>query len=489
MISMVEFEQIVKFRNEGKTQGEIANLLGISRKSVGRYLKSGKIPKYERITKSNRIDPFIGFEALAEEKIKAFPQLLLNELYDYLVSKGYTGSQRTIQRKTIELRRRLKRKEVYFKRSVTPGVIMEGDFTEIRLPIAGKEQKIYLWVTTLPYSNSFYVTPFYNCTFECFAEGSVKAFEAFNGIAEYYRLDNMTPAVNKILSGKDRVVTQRYKEFQDHYGFKQDFCNPAKGNEKGNVESNIRHIKNRLLSRISLHHIEFSNLESLEHYLSGFSEEHNKQTKILEGFSEEKLIPLPNYSFKPFRTTTAKVTKFSLITLEKTGQSYSVPSQLIGLTLEVRIYPKKIDILDQGEVIATHKRLHEKSRMASIRLEHIIDQLCRKPGAMKDWEHRDVLFERPVWARFYQKIITQGGLDKDYLRCLKLMLSHGREVVTLAMELALEDNMKLDAPGLENLVSMKLDKIYGMKPVDVDLGTYDEFLEEVPHGHESSSES
>jgi len=83
----------------------------------------------------------------------------------------------------------------------------------------------------------------------------------------------------------------------------------------------------------------------------------------------------------------------------------------------------------------------------------------------------------------------QGSDDKDYLRCLKLMLTHGREVVTLAMELALEDEVKLDAPGLENLVSMKLDKIYEMKPVDVDLGTYDEFLEEVSNGCKSSSES
>lgn len=489
MISMVEFQQIVQLRNEGKTHGEIAQILGISRRSVGRYLKSGKVPKYERQTKSNRVDPFIGFEALTEEKLEANPKLLLSELYEYLISQGYTGSQRTVQRKTTELRQRLKRKEIYFKRSVTPGVIMEGDFTEIRLPIAGQEQKVYLWVTTLPYSNSFYVTPFFNCTFECFAEGSVKGFEAFNGIAEFYRLDNLSPAVSKILSGKDRVVTQRYKEFQDHYGFKQDFCNPAKGNEKGNVESNIRHIKSRLLSRISLHHVEFSSLESLEHYLSSFCNEHNQQSKIANRFAEEKLAALPLSSFKPFRTTTAKVTKFSLITLEKTGHSYSAPSELVGLTVEIRIYPKHIDILDRGMVVTTHKRLHENSGMASIKLEHIIEELCRKPGAMKDWEHRDILFERPVWCRFYEKLKAQGSTDKDYLRCLKLMLSHGREVITLAMELALEDAMVLDAPGLENLVSMKLDTIYEMKPVDVDLGVYDEFLEEVSHGRESSSES
>ena len=489
MISMVEFEQIVKLRNEGKTQREVAELLGISRRSVGRYLKSGKVPKYERATKSNKIDPFVGFEEIAEEKLSQVPGLLLSELYEYLLSKGYTGSQRTIQRKTAELRRRLKRKEVYFTRSIKPGVIMEGDFTEMKFELAGVEQKIYLWVTTLPYSNAFYATPFLNCTFECFAEGSVKGFEAFGGVAEYYRLDNLTPVVSKILSGKDRVVTQRYKEFQDHYGFKQDFCTPAKGNEKGNVESNIRHIKNRLCSRIALQQVKFSSLESLQHYIATFCDEHNEQTKISTRFSQEKLAPLPSKSFRPFRTTTAKVNKFSLVNLEKTGHSYSVPSELLGLTLEIRVYSNTIDIFDRGEIVASHKRLHGESGLTSIRLEHIIDQLCRKPGAMQDWEHRQILFERPVWSRFYEKLKQQGSQDKDYLRCLKLMVTHGREVVTLAMELALEGEDKLDAPGLENLVSMKLDRIYEMQPVDVDLGTYDEFLEEVSHGCKSSSES
>ena len=57
MISMTDFKQIIQLRNKGKSQQEIANSLGISRRSVIRYLKNGKIPQYSRRTKSNRIDP------------------------------------------------------------------------------------------------------------------------------------------------------------------------------------------------------------------------------------------------------------------------------------------------------------------------------------------------------------------------------------------------------------------------------------------------
>ena len=230
-------------------------------------------------------------------------------------------------------------------------------------------------------------------------------------------------------------------------------------------------------------------MEALAEYVDEFCQQHNREEKVANRKREEKLTPLPSKPFLPFRVSTAKVNKFSLVNIEQTGQSYSVPSDLIGLTLEIRIYPNHVEILDRASIVAKHKRAHGAKSTASVKLEHIIEGLCKKPGAMRDWEHRSILFERPVWQRFYGKQQQQGGTDRDYLGCLRLMREHGRETVTLAMELALESENPLDAPSLENLITMKLDKVYDMKPVDVDLQPYDEFLEEVSHGRESSSES
>ncbi len=92
MIKMTDYQQIVQLRNKGKTQVEIAKTLGISRRSVIRYLKQGKIPKYSRANKSCRVDPMEDFYQLANEKIESNPKILLSELYDYLCGLGYTGS-------------------------------------------------------------------------------------------------------------------------------------------------------------------------------------------------------------------------------------------------------------------------------------------------------------------------------------------------------------------------------------------------------------
>ncbi|MBL4867818.1 MAG: IS21 family transposase [Pseudomonadales bacterium] len=486
---MTDFQRIVQLRNRGKTQEEIARELGISRRSVIRYLKDGKVPVYNRQTNSNRKDPMAGFYDLAKQKLESDPSILLTDLHSYLDSKGYLGSERTLRRKTRPLRDIKKHKEVYFQREVRAGEIMEGDFTELYVQIENKKRKVYLWVTTLPFSNTYFATAYYHCTFECFAEGSVLAFNEFNGIAQKYRLDNMSPAVSKILCGKDRVVTTRYKQLQDHYGFEQDFCNPAKGNEKGNVESNIRHIKRKILSRISLHNLVFRNLDAFKEFVWALCREHNELTNVQSKFKEEPLKSLPDQPFLSFRTDVVNINKYSLFTLNKTGHMYSVPSQYIGMSLELRLYPSNLELLHEGKIVASHKRIYGPRGLVSIELEHIINGLIKKPGAMKDWKHRHILFSRPSWLAFYNHLIANGGHDKNYLSCLRLILKHGRDVVTLAMELELENNGPITAKSLEKIITNEMDNIHEIKPLKPTLHHFDELLHGGNHGNQLKSES
>lgn len=51
------------------------------------------------------------------------------------------------------------------------------------------------------------------------------------------RYDNLTSAVKKILRGQRREESERFIGFRSHWRFESEFCNPARGNEKGGVES------------------------------------------------------------------------------------------------------------------------------------------------------------------------------------------------------------------------------------------------------------
>jgi len=54
------------------------------------------------------------------------------------------------------------------------------------------------------------------------------------------RYDNLSAAVKKILRGRQRVETERIIGFRSHWGFRGEYCNPARGNEKGGVERGTR---------------------------------------------------------------------------------------------------------------------------------------------------------------------------------------------------------------------------------------------------------
>jgi len=71
MLTMDQFSEIITLRNKGISQAEIAKQLGVSRRSIIRYLKTGQIPCYKRVIKSNRQDPMEGFYDLAKNKIES----------------------------------------------------------------------------------------------------------------------------------------------------------------------------------------------------------------------------------------------------------------------------------------------------------------------------------------------------------------------------------------------------------------------------------
>jgi transposase len=65
------------------------------------------------------------------------------------------------------------------------------------------------------------------------------AFRVFGGVPGRGIYDNMKTAVDRVGSGKARQVNARFLAMASHYVFEPEFCNPAAGWEKGQVEKNV----------------------------------------------------------------------------------------------------------------------------------------------------------------------------------------------------------------------------------------------------------
>ncbi len=53
-------------------------------------------------------------------------------------------------------------------------------------------------------------------------------------------MTNMRTAVDRVGRGKERQVNVRFQAMTNHYVFAPEFCNPAAGWEKGQIEKNVR---------------------------------------------------------------------------------------------------------------------------------------------------------------------------------------------------------------------------------------------------------
>ena len=89
------------------------------------------------------------------------------------------------------------------------------------------------------------------------------AFRVFGGIPGRGIYDNMKTAVDRVRRGKQRDVNARFLAMTSHYVFEPEFCNPAAGWEKGQVEKNVRDARHRLWQVAP----DFPNLEALNNWL------------------------------------------------------------------------------------------------------------------------------------------------------------------------------------------------------------------------------
>jgi len=385
MVTNYMFEKIRKLVREGCSDSEIARRLRINRKTVAKYRKSNAPPEYSPRKKSTKIDCYQGFEAAVASLLKEAPKLTGTEIFELLVDQGYSGSERTVQRRLAELRKN-DPKERFFEQEYEPGEQSQFDFKEmVPLPFQQGEIICHLHFSTLPHSGYFRVKAFPNRCYESFIEGVHAFFENIGGLTESVRIDNLSPCVKQVLKGNKRLYTKAFSRAIDYYGFKVLPCRPGKGSDKGDVEREIRSRTNRIRNKIRLTGRIFTDFDDLNHWLADFCD-NNQSGESRSKFKDEqcKLPPLPprKDNILCFVDTT-RISLYGTARVSRLKASYSAPDNTIGSMCKIVVDPYTVKIyhgVGPGEPVAVHKRLPEGE--SSILLSHTIRSLVRKPGAI-----------------------------------------------------------------------------------------------------------
>ena len=126
------------------------------------------------------------------------------------------------------------------------------------------------------------------------------------------------------------------------------------------------------------------------------------------------LSSLPVRRLEMARRLKARVDSGS--TIHVGGNTYSLPSRLIGEQVDVHVGAETLDVWHGARKLDTLPRLRGRGQHR-VEYRHVIDWLVRKPGAFEEYRYRDAMFPTSRFRMAYDLLKDRrpGRAVKDYL--------------------------------------------------------------------------
>lgn len=490
MVSKHMFNRIRELSERGMSVRAMARELKMSRKTIQKYLQSNAPPRYKKRDGPTRYDPCEAYMGRIKSLVDKDPGILACDIFVLIKEEGYAGSLRTLERRVSRLRGE-KPKERFFEQSYHPGEQAQFDFKEsVSLPFLDGEQIVHLHFGTLPYSGIFGIKAFSHRTYEAFIEGVHSFFEGIGGMPKNIRFDNLSPCVRKVLKGNERIYTDRFEKAIDYYGFGTLPCAPGKGNEKGDVEREIRTQARRIKASVKATGRVFHDFSDLNNWLKEHVEKYTAKSAkelFLEEISQLKPLP-PRDTDVLCHVEIMTPTKYGTIRFKKS--TYSVPDNFIEVDCRVIIgaYDVRIERIGHGSQFScAHPRMEDGKH--SILLSHVLPSLVRKPGAMIRWAHRELLFPEKSFQQFYQWLgkVYPEAREREYLKSINLVQYVSLKEIGLGMDIVQKTKSTKPFDDLKTLLlltSSDLGAVISQSPLQTKLSSYDDLI---PNNQEISA--
>jgi transposase len=266
------------------------------------------------------------------------------------------------------------------------GAEAEVDFAEAWVCLADELTKCFLFTLRLSFSGLGVHRVFRTQGQEAFLEGHEYAFDRIGGVPHaQIRYDNLRSAVQRVLFGRDRVESARWRQFRAHYGFTSWYCVPGQegAHEKGGVEGDGGWFRRNYLVPVP----RVGSMAELNDRLAAADAAGDarhidgRASTVGADFAAEKpfLLPLPADRFGTALSLSTRVDRYARITVRQCH--YSVPARLIGARVRVSLTAEDLRVFDGSTLVATHPRLTTRGGSTLV-LDHYLEILMGKPGAL-----------------------------------------------------------------------------------------------------------
>lgn len=253
---MLRMDQVHVVRHkvlvEGQSVRSVARQMGISRNTIGKYLKVSEPKRTVRKPKSSPVTEAVApriEEILTEWRPRstAKQRITGTRIHRQLVEEGYEVGITTVR--DYLRQKRLREAEVFIPLVHRPGEEAQVDFFEVTVEEDGEFRKAQKFVMRLMYSGRDFVRLYEKADQLSFLDAHVRAFTYLGGVPHRVVYDNLSAAVKKII-GSERQLTERFMALVSHYLFEPCFARPGEGHDKGGVEARGKGIRLRHLTPV-----------------------------------------------------------------------------------------------------------------------------------------------------------------------------------------------------------------------------------------------
>jgi transposase len=434
---------------------EIAWRTGLSRNTVTKYLTTDTIePKFATPERPSKLDPFAEKLAgwlKAEAGRSRKQRRTLKQIHADLVALGFTGSYGRVAAFARNWRADRQREQqttgrgTFVPLAFRPGEAFQFDWSEDYAVLGGERMKLQVAHLKLSHSRAFLLPAYLLQTHEMLFDAHWHGFRVFGGVPGRGIYDNMKTAVDRVGRGKERQVNPRFLAMTNHYVFEPEFCNPASGWEKGQVEKNVQDARPRLWQPMP----NFPDLATLNAWLEQRCLQLWREIPhgTLPGMiadvrtaEQAALMPLPP-AFDGFVEQSKRVSPTCLISFER--NRYSVPASFANRPVSLRIYPDRLVVAAEGNILCQHARVIQRGHHLPPRTiydwRHYLAVIQRKPGALRNGAP---FAELPLaFKQLQDQMLRRPGGDREMVDILALVLQHEEQAVLTAVELALAEGV------------------------------------------------
>lgn len=278
------------------------------------------------------------------------------------------------------------RRAAYVPLSFALGEAFQFDWSCEYVFIGGLRRRIEVAHIKLCASRAFWLVAYTTQSHEMLFDAHACAFAAFGGIPRRGIYDNMKTAIDKVGRGKERTINARFHAMCGHYLFDPEFCNRAAGweKEKGIVEKNVQDRRRQLWHATLAGFRQPERLAGRTMSAGGQDMPHPEwpTLTLAELLEDEQLQMLPNpRPFDGYIEQPVRVSSTALLHFQR--NRYSAPSELAHRVISLRIYPERLQLVADGQEVASHLRSFERY-LTCYGFRHYISLVERKPGALRN---------------------------------------------------------------------------------------------------------